>query len=79
MVDFMVWQCLVIFKGHCDQGRFLRTGRKQISLLSWRIARGRIWRNMEWSTLSQSLARRWSKTCWKPFPRIWKGRRWLGV
>lgn len=30
-------------KGHGDQRRFLRTGRQQVSLLSSRRARGRIW------------------------------------
>ncbi|KAK4824555.1 hypothetical protein QYF61_016159 [Mycteria americana] len=54
-------------KGHSNQGRFLRTRRKQMSLLSPRKA-GRI--SQAWSAPPESLGRCWSKYSWKPFSNI---------
>lgn len=58
--------------------RSLKTGRKQMSLVSSRRERG-LQRTTGWSVSPWSLGRGWNKLCWKLFLNTLKTRKWLGV
>jgi len=53
-----------------DQERFLKSGKKQMSLASSRQARKKTQVTTGWSASPVSLERGWSKYSWKPSPNI---------
>lgn len=70
---------LLSLKSQGEWERFLRTGKKQMSLLSSKRVRKRMWGTACQSTSPRSPGIWWINESWKPFPNILKTGRWLGV
>lgn len=64
---------------HDNREKCLKTGGKQMPLLSsWRAGR-RIWGNTSWKASSWSQGKRWNSKSWRKFPGTWARKKLSGV